>query len=59
MEDNKKDKSDEIPKIFNNDPFLRSYSKLVKPRTEVMTEEQKKENFVKAIMDAGKTNQET
>ena len=56
---NEQNEADEIiSRIFNDDPLLRSYQKLVKPRPDALTEEQKRENFIKAIMDAGKTNQE-
>ena len=58
MTDNNKTKIDElISRVFNEDPLLRSYLRLAKPQTEALTEEQKKENLVKAIMDAGKPKQ--
>jgi len=59
MNTNEENGGDEtISRIFNGDPLLRLYLKLAKPQTDALTEEQKKENFVKAILDGGKTNQE-
>jgi hypothetical protein len=58
MKDNNKPNADElISKIFSEDDPLRSYLKVDKPQTDVLTEEQKRDNFIKAILDAGKPKQ--
>jgi hypothetical protein len=57
MTDNNKPNANElISRIFNEDP-LRSYLKVDKPQTDDLTEKQKRDNFIKAIIDAGKPKQ--
>jgi hypothetical protein len=59
MKNNEENKADKIvSRIFNDDPLLRSYLELTRPQTEALTEEDKRENFIKAIVDACNTNQE-
>ncbi len=57
MNTNEENGGDEIiSSVFSGDAILRRYGELVE--TASMTEEQAR-NFLKAIVDAGKTNQET
>jgi hypothetical protein len=59
MKNNEENKADEtVSRIFNDDPLVRSYLKLTRPQTEILNKEDKRENFIKAIVDAWKTNQE-
>lgn len=59
MKNNEKNTADEIvSRIFNDDPLLRSYLKLTRPQREALTEDDKRENLIKAIVDTRKTNQE-
>lgn len=57
MTDNNKTKTnDVIREIENPETFLNNLLKSLKPKTDAVTEKQKKERFVKAILDLGKTD---
>ncbi len=56
---NNKPETNQLVRRFENvDIFLKNLFKLAKPQTDAMTEKQRRERFLKSIMDLGKTNQE-
>lgn len=57
MTDNNKTKTDDaIRDLEDPETFLNNLFKSLKPKTDALTEKQKREQFVKAILDLGKTD---